>query len=98
MAVVDSAASLWRDEKRDAHNERWLIAFMLLRNSCGRANELTLSCKNRPPCGAHRGAVAAATERASEGAKCGRRAAVQFEAAPRRLRRRASGPAVFVSL
>ena len=49
--------------------------------SCGRANELTLSCKNRPPCWTHRGTVAAATERASEGAKCGRRDAVQFGAA-----------------
>src|ERR1041385_404264 len=62
------------------------------------SNELTLSCKNRPPRGAHRGTGAAATERASEGAKCGCRDAVQFEAAPRRLRRRANGPAVFVSL
>src|ERR1043165_8467523 len=44
-------------------------------------NVLTLSCKNRPPCGAHRGAVAAATERAPEGAMCGRRDAVQFGAA-----------------
>ena len=44
-------------------------------------NVLTLSCKNRPPRGTHCGAVAAATERASEGAKCGRRDAVQFGAA-----------------
>src|ERR1043165_7141803 len=44
-------------------------------------NVLTLSCKSRPACGAHRGMVAAATERASEGAKCGRHAAVQFGAA-----------------
>jgi len=53
----------------------------LVRLGAGRANVLTLSCKNRPPCGAHRGAVAAATERASEGAMCGRRAAEQFGAA-----------------
>src|ERR1041385_5767416 len=45
------------------------------------SNVLTLSCKSRPACGAHRGMVAAATERASEGAKCGGHAAVQFGAA-----------------
>ena len=44
-----------------------------------RPNVLTLSCKSRPPCGAHRGVVAAATERTSEGAMCGRHAAVQLE-------------------
>ena len=63
----------------------------------GAPNVLTLSCKNRPPCGAHRGMAAAATERASEGAKCGHHAAVQFEP-PEAARRRANGPAVFVRL
>ena len=45
------------------------------------------------------GAAAAATNTRVAGANCSRRdARVQFEAAPRRLRRRANGPAVFVSL
>jgi len=57
------------------------ICVVISRWSCNRPNVLTLSCKNRPPCGAHRGVVAAATGRASEGAKCGRRDAVQFGAA-----------------
>src|ERR1043165_6036445 len=67
-----------------------LLVFGFTVFPCGAPNVLTLSCKNCPPCGAHRGAVAAATERASEEAMCGRRAAVQFGAAQGGL---AAGPA-----
>jgi len=62
-------------------------------------NVLTLSCKNRLTCLPQEAARRLPRLNATAGANCSRRdARVQFEAAPRRLRRRASGPAVFVSL
>ena len=47
----------------------------------GVPNAITLSCKAAHRTGAHRGMVAAATNETSEGAICGRHAAVQFGAA-----------------
>jgi len=59
---------------------------------------LTLSCKSRLTCAPGSGAAAAATNTAAAGANCSRRdARVQFEP-PEAARRRANGPAGFVSL
>ena len=64
---------------------------MIVRNSCNRPNAITLSCKSRPPCRPPTDGAAAAATNAQwrERSAADVTPAAQFEAARRRLRRRA---------